>query len=246
MSRTMIALALLGLAAGSVSAQQPRRQQAPNRPQAVRPGAAALLRAHLMGPMATPLPGAAAILRLRRAFNLTDAQVRQLDTIRVQTQRAVQPHVRSAVAAWRAADSALAGSSPDVDRYQASLREAADNLVQAQVIRARAAVQAQGVLTAQQRADLQFARRFRAGAARRGMAGRPGLMGRPGMAGRMGFGMRGRAMMGRGWGGAMMGRPGMWNRMPPGRRGPATRGRMGPPGRGGAAPAAPADTANAS
>jgi hypothetical protein len=178
------------------------------------------------------MPDAAVMLRLRRALDLTDAQVRQLDTIRVQTQRAIEPHLRAARAARLAADSALAGDSPNVDRYQAGLRTAADNLVQAQVLRARAALQARGVLTPEQRSNLRFAARFRRSMPAAGMRGRWGPWARAGRGpGGMGMGPALRGRMG----------PGMWG---PGMQDQGMRGRVAPRGRATPAPA-PADTANA-
>lgn len=99
--------------------------------------------------------GAAMILRLSEPLGLTDAQVSKLEKIDQDATRAAQTHAQAAAKARTAAAEALQGDAPDLDAYQARLREAAEHTVQLQMVSARAAANARGVLTTDQREQLR-------------------------------------------------------------------------------------------
>ena len=83
----------------------------------------------------------------------------------------------------------MSTGTPDLEAYEARLREATSHMVQARVAMARAGVEARQVLTPEQRDRLSFARQMM-----REM--RPGTMG----GGMMGQGMMDGGMMGQGGG----------------------------------------------
>lgn len=108
-----------------------------------------------MGMMATGGPGPGALLRMRDALDLTDDQVRALESIRAELQSEMQGRMAAMMPAHKAASAALGGGPPDWGAYEDNLRAAADVLVRAHVTMARAAREARDVLTADQRDVLE-------------------------------------------------------------------------------------------
>ena len=123
-----------------------------------------------MGMMATGGPGPAMILRMSDALELTDDQVSRLSEIRDEFSDNRQQHMSVAMAAHQKAAQALEGDSPDFGAYEEALSEAASHMVQAHVTMAQASVQARGVLSQDQRQQLQ-----------QGMHMMREMMGEPGM-----------------------------------------------------------------
>jgi Spy/CpxP family protein refolding chaperone len=138
-----------------------------------------------MSPMMMAPPGADRILGMSRALELTDAQSQQLRAIADQARTASAPHLQAAMQAHHAAMQALDADPPDVAKYEAQLREAANHFVEAQVAQARSGAQALALLTPAQRANVRFALRLEHD---RAMAGMMGAMG--GMEGMSGQGMQ--------------------------------------------------------
>lgn len=149
---TMLLLSGLLLAAPAYA------QGYPDGPQPGRQGGRMRLQGMMMhGSMM--VPGPMMILQLREPLGLTQAQVTQIEAIRDRVQGEHQAHMQAAMRAMQEADGLLEASDPDVSRYEAKLKEAADSHVQAQLTMARAWVEAREVLTPEQRSDLQFATR---------------------------------------------------------------------------------------
>jgi Spy/CpxP family protein refolding chaperone len=103
-----------------------------------------------MGMMATGGPGAAAMLDMRDALDLTDEQVSRLETIRDELAGTVQPLMTAMMASHTAAAEAIQGDTPDFDAYQQGLQAAANIMVSAHVAMARSQVEAREVLTPKQ------------------------------------------------------------------------------------------------
>lgn len=103
-----------------------------------------------MGMMATGGPGAAAMLDMRDALDLTDEQVSRLETIRDGLAATVQPLMTAMMSSHTAAAEALRGDTPDFDAYQQGLQAAANIMVQTHVATARSQVEAREVLTPEQ------------------------------------------------------------------------------------------------
>jgi len=108
-----------------------------------------------MGMMATGGPGPAMILRMGEALDLTDEQRAQVQAIESEYSDFVQPLMAAVMEAHQDAATALQGDSPDFGAYERALREAADQMVQAHVAMAQAAADGGGVLTEEQRQQLQ-------------------------------------------------------------------------------------------
>lgn len=112
------------------------------------------------GMMMMGVPDADMILHMKAPLALTAAQVKRLEAIRTQARQAAKPHMDAAMAAHRAANAMLEASSPDYARFQAKLREAAEQMVRAHVEMAKGAVQARAVLTPEQRSNVRFGTRM--------------------------------------------------------------------------------------
>ncbi len=108
-----------------------------------------------MGMMATGGPGPAMILRMGEVLDLTDEQRTQLQAIQSEYSDSVQPLMAAVMEAHQDAATALQGDSPDFGAYERTLREAADQMVQAHVAMAQAAAEGGHVLTEEQRQQLQ-------------------------------------------------------------------------------------------
>jgi Spy/CpxP family protein refolding chaperone len=108
-----------------------------------------------MGMMTTGGPGPAALLRIRDALELTDEQVSTLESMRADLQGQMQGRMTAMMTAHQAAAAALDSETPDWDAYEGNLATAANIMVQTQVMMARAAQDAQEVLTPEQREALE-------------------------------------------------------------------------------------------
>ena len=131
-----------------------------------------------MGMMATGGPGPAMILRMGEVLDLTDEQRTQLQAIQSEYSDSVQPLMAEVMEAHQDATTALEGDSPDFRAYERTLREAADQMVQAHVAMAQAAADGGGVLTEEQRQQLQGSMQMMRGMMGQGQSGMmgPGMM----------------------------------------------------------------------
>lgn len=130
-----------------------------------------------MGMMATGGPGAAAMLDMRDALDLTDEQVSRLETIRDELAATVQPLMTAMMSSHTAAADALRGEEPDFDAYQQGLQGAANIMVSVHVAMARSQAEARDVLTPDQFERLQSRGPQMMGDVMQ-MHGWPGMMGR--------------------------------------------------------------------
>jgi len=146
----------------------------------------------MMGMMAAGRPSPAMILRMGQTLDLTEEQATQLRQIQQKYSGTVRQQMQDAMSARRSAATALSKDTPDFDAYRKAHTEAGRNMVAAHVAMAHAAVDAEGILTSEQRQELHT-----------GMRVLQDMMGGPGM---MGSGMMhgGGAMM-QGSGGMMQG-----------------------------------------
>lgn len=108
-------------------------------------------------------PGPGMLLRMRDALELTDDQVSRLEALQEEVSTARQQHMQPAMTAHRSAMEALQGEPADLQAYEESLREAAQHMVQAHVEMARFGTEAHGVLTPEQRQQLQEGMRMMRG-----------------------------------------------------------------------------------
>lgn len=102
--------------------------------------------------------GPAMILRLAESLDLTDDQVERLEALRDSAQSGMRQHMMQGMQAMQTARELVEGESPDLGTYEETLREAANHMVLAHTAMARAAVEARGLLTPQQRDRLALAR----------------------------------------------------------------------------------------
>lgn len=133
--------------------------------------------------------GPGMILGLQESLDLTESQVAQLETLRASARSTMQQHMMQGMQVMRAASEHLDSDSPDLDAYEARLREATNHMVVAHTAMAGAAVEARQVLTPEQRERLSFAREMMDEM-------RPGMMG----GGMMNRGMMDGGMMNQGGG----------------------------------------------
>ena len=159
--------------AGLLSALPAQGQDPPGHPMPMRPGMPAG-----MGMMQGMMPGPSMILHLRGPLELTDRQVEQVEAIHARVHPQVHQSMQQAMQLHRQAMAALMGSAPDPDRHDALLRQAAEQMVSAHSRMARAMVEAQQVLTPEQRGNLRFAMRAMPGmhGMMEGMDGGRGMM----------------------------------------------------------------------
>jgi len=85
---------------------------------------------------------------------LTPDQDTKLGDLMAKAREEHQAHMQAAMSVQMGATASLAGAKPDLDAYQAAMREAADHMVQAHMAVARASVDARGLLTPDQLAKL--------------------------------------------------------------------------------------------
>jgi Spy/CpxP family protein refolding chaperone len=102
------------------------------------------------------MAGPEMVLHLREPLELSPAQVQRIEAIRDSVQREHRPHAHAAMRAMGEAGAMLEASNPDLSRYEARLREAADHYVQAHAAMARGWLRAREVLTPEQRSNLRF------------------------------------------------------------------------------------------
>lgn len=108
-----------------------------------------------MGMMPTGGPAPSMLLRMREALELSDEQVSRLEEIRDRHgARSHAPGDSGMMEAPQNAAAMLEGDEPDLDAYEAELRDLADRMVEVHVRMTRAALEARDVLTDEQRARL--------------------------------------------------------------------------------------------
>lgn len=112
----------------------------------------------MMGGMMGMAAGPGVILGLRESLELTEDQVTRLEALRESTRQQMHGHMMEGMQTMRSAWELLDSDSPDLDAYEARLREASDHMVLAHTAMARAAVEARELLTADQRERLELAR----------------------------------------------------------------------------------------
>jgi Spy/CpxP family protein refolding chaperone len=110
------------------------------------------------GMMGGGMGGPMMILRLEESLELSESQVERLKAIQEAAQTDMRQHMMQGMQAMRGAQTLLDGDSPDLDAYEAKLKEAADQMVRAHASMATAAVEARQVLDAGQREKLALAR----------------------------------------------------------------------------------------
>lgn len=102
--------------------------------------------------------GPGLLLRARDALELTDQQVQRLESLQTELHEAGQARMEQARDAQRRAREAFSAETPDLAAAEAALQEAADHRIQAQMTMARGHLQAQEVLTDEQRTRLEETR----------------------------------------------------------------------------------------
>lgn len=96
-------------------------------------------------------------LRLRGSLGLTEDQVRRIEEIKQRTEKEQAEHTGLAMEAQRVAMAALHAQNPNLQEYEARLREASNHRVEAQLALARGSIQAREILTVAQREKLNAA-----------------------------------------------------------------------------------------
>jgi Spy/CpxP family protein refolding chaperone len=130
---------------------------------------------HCMRMMGGPPPEM--LLRHQEELGLSADQVRRIERLQAEADGAA--HMGAVMAAHREAAELLHTDRPDFAAYEARLREVADHMIQAHTQMARAAVQARGVLTPEQREKGAHVAHGSVGHGHGGMGGeaRAGMMG---------------------------------------------------------------------
>ncbi|HEX7123503.1 MAG TPA: Spy/CpxP family protein refolding chaperone [Gemmatimonadaceae bacterium] len=151
-ARALIIAMAAVLLADTGMTQVPQRQQRQER----HASDTGMMMAHMRSMMPTMMPGPSTILRMREALKLTPDQVQRLERIRDSVQQTRGPHQEQAMAALREASNILDEPNPDLSRYEAKLKEAANHFVLAHVSRTRGWIEARQVLTEEQRSNVDF------------------------------------------------------------------------------------------
>lgn len=86
--------------------------------------------------------------------------MQRLEAIELRAGPLLGEHMEAGMRAMGEAEALLESDSPDLTRYEAKLREAADHDVRASLELARATAEARLVLTPEQRASLRFGMRM--------------------------------------------------------------------------------------
>lgn len=97
---------------------------------------------------------ASALLAAGDHFDLTEDQKASLEELSATAADDWRAHMQAAMAARQEAAGALQGDAPDLEAYESALNEAAGQMVEAQVARTRASLEARNVLNPEQRAKL--------------------------------------------------------------------------------------------
>ncbi len=123
------------------------------------PGVMGMMSGHMMGGAMMGLAGGPAMmLRLEETLELTERQVEQLEPLRDSATAAMRQHMMQGMQSVRSAGELLASASPDMEAYEARLREAADHMVQGHLVQARSAAAAREILSPEQRERLDLVR----------------------------------------------------------------------------------------
>ncbi|MFO8174647.1 MAG: Spy/CpxP family protein refolding chaperone [Gemmatimonadota bacterium] len=102
--------------------------------------------------------GPGMILRLEESLDLTENQVAELEMLRDSVQPTMGQHMMQGMQLMQAASAMLDSDAPDLDAYEARLREAMNHMVLAHASMARAGVEGRQVLTPEQRERLSLVR----------------------------------------------------------------------------------------
>ncbi|MFO7892818.1 MAG: Spy/CpxP family protein refolding chaperone [Longimicrobiales bacterium] len=195
MRKTFAALVAIMLAAAPAMAQGHHGARADSsRGMGMLQGQSGMMQGGMMqmmqsGMMMGMAMGPGMVLRLQESLGLTEDQVTELETLRDSAQSTMRQHMMQGMQVMHAASEQLGSDSPDLDAYEARVREATNHMVQAHTAMARAAVEARQVLTPEQRERLALARSMM-------KEMRQGMMG----GGMMNRGMMDRGMMNQGGG----------------------------------------------
>jgi Spy/CpxP family protein refolding chaperone len=108
---------------------------------------------HCMGMMGSTHPGM--ILKHADHLDLSAGQVQRLEALRDRAHEGGMGHMKAAMESHNRASALLDTDRPDFDVYEAQVEEAAGHMVQAHAAMARVAAEARGILTAEQRSQLQ-------------------------------------------------------------------------------------------
>lgn len=111
--------------------------------------------AGMMGMMQGMGFGPAALLGAADRLQLTPDQKSRLETLAQTVRQEHQSHMQAIMSAHQDGAEMLKADSPDLGAYQQTLKTAADHMVQAHMAMTRATVEARGILTEEQRAELQ-------------------------------------------------------------------------------------------
>ena len=99
--------------------------------------------------------GPGMILSLEETLSLTEDQVETLQRMKESADSGVQEHMMQGMEARQAATEILQSESPDLGTYEERLQEAANHMVLAHTVMARADLQARDELTEEQRQKLE-------------------------------------------------------------------------------------------
>jgi len=102
--------------------------------------------------------GPGMILNLEETLGLTQDQKQTLQGMRESTDAEVQEHLQLGLEAQEAATEMLQSGSPNLDAYEGRLHEAADHMVAARTVMARATLEARAELTDEQLEKLNVSR----------------------------------------------------------------------------------------
>lgn len=166
--RTVAAtLSLLLVGVAPVHAQQEHPHAAQRRPAMGMMGMQ-----HCMAIMGGTAMAPMLLLDMQDSLELTDTQVQRLEALRDRARMEAMPHMHQAMMAQRAAAETLDADDPDLDAYEARLREAMNHMVLAHTAMARIGLESRRVLTPEQRtAAAALARRMHDGMAHGAAAG---------------------------------------------------------------------------
>ncbi len=143
--RVLTTMMLAGLLAAPVGAQRPMGMQS------------GPMTMHGMMGMMTMHAGPGMVLALAEPLGLSDAQLERIQDVHQETQQAAWRHMRQAMEVMQDAADLVRGETPDLDAYEARLRDAAEHGVLGHMARARAMVRVYDILIAGQQEKLETA-----------------------------------------------------------------------------------------